>query len=117
MSLLSPSEISALHNLFTAITPNLAWALSEQVNQEIQRLGIESYLREVYSLKPADTELWITTNTTTHARSLRLKEIQYRVDAVRNGAYRLLFEASIEIADSRLHPRVKINATPFVKAF
>jgi hypothetical protein len=68
-------------------------------------------------LKPHDTELWLTTATTTHPRTLRLKEIQYRVDAVRNGLSRRLFEASIEVADHRLNPRVTVNATPFVKNF
>lgn len=89
----------------------------EEVNQQFQRLGIERYLRELYALKPADTELWLTTVTTTHARSLRLKEIQYRVDAMRGGVSRKLFEASIEVADQKLNPRVIVNATPFVKTF
>lgn len=85
----------------------------EEVNQQFQRLGIERYLRELVELKPADTELWLTTVTATHPRTLRLKEIQYRVDAVRNGLPRRLFEASIEIADERFNPRVTVNATPF----
>ena len=89
----------------------------EEVNQEFQRLGIERYLRELVTLKPADTELWLTTVTSTHPRTLRLKEIQYRVDAVRNGVSRKLFEASIEIADQRLNPRVITHATPFNKSF
>jgi hypothetical protein len=89
----------------------------EEVNQEFQRLGIERYLRELVTLKPADTQLWLTTVTSTHPRTLRLKEIQYRVDAVKNGMSRRLFEASIEVADQRLNPRVTINATPFLKTF
>ena len=89
----------------------------EEVNQQFQRLGIERYLRELVDLKPNDTDLWLTTVTATHLRTLRLKEIQYRVDAVKNGLSRKLFEASIEVADQRVNPRVTINATPFVKTF
>jgi putative RNase toxin 4 of polymorphic toxin system len=88
-----------------------------EVNQEYQRLGIERYLRELLQLKPADTELWLTTVTATHHRTLRLKEIEYRVDAIKNGLSRRLFEASIEVADRRLNPRVTVNATPFLKTF
>lgn len=89
----------------------------EEVNQALQRLGIERYLRELFSLKPADTELWLTTVTETHSGTLRLKEIQYRVDAVRGNADRRLFEAEIQIANERLNPKVTLNATPFVKTF
>ena len=89
----------------------------EEVNQQYQRLGIERYVRELLSLKPADTELWLTTVTTTHPRTLRLKEIQYRVDAVKETTSRKLFEASIEIADQRINPRVTVKATPGVKTF
>jgi hypothetical protein len=48
---------------------------------------------------------------------MRLKEIRYRVDAVKKGSSRRLFEASIEVADQRLNPRVTVNTTPFVKSF
>lgn len=64
-------------------------------------------------MKPADTELWLTTVTSTHPQTLRLKEIKYRVDAVKNAMSRKLFEASIEIADQRVNPRVTVNSTPF----
>jgi len=89
----------------------------EEVNQQFQRLGIERYLRELVALKPTDTDLWLTTVTATHPRTLRLMEIQYRVDAVRQGISRKLFEAGIEVADQRVNPRVTVHATPFLKAF
>ena len=84
----------------------------EEVNQEFQRLGIERYLRELVTEKPADTELWLTTVTETHPRTLRLKEIQYRVDAVRGEEERRVLEASIEIADDRVNPRVHVQTIP-----
>ena len=98
-------------------SPNAIRYAPEEVNQQFQRLGIERYLRELVELKPNDTELWLTTVTATHPRTLRMKEIQYRVDAVKNAVSRTLFEASIEIADQRLNPRVTIQATPMNKSF
>ena len=94
-------------------SPHASRYAPEAVNQEFQRLGIERYLRELFAEKPADTELWLTTVTATHPRSLRLKEIQYRVDALRNGSSRRLFEASIEVANELLNPRITVQATPF----
>jgi hypothetical protein len=85
----------------------------EEVNQQYQRLGIERHVRELLARKPADVELWLTTATSTHPRTLRLKEIQYRLDAVRGPQSRRLFEASIEVSDDRDHPRVTVHATPF----
>jgi hypothetical protein len=87
------------------------------VNQHFQRLGIERHLRELLNRKPMDVELWLTTATSTHPRTLRLKEIQYRVDAVRKDQSRRLFEASIQVGDSRLNPRVTVHATPFSTSF
>jgi hypothetical protein len=89
----------------------------QEVNQQYQRLGIERYLRDLLALKPADTDLWLTTVTATHERTLRLKEIQYRVDAVKGASSRKLFEASIEITDEKMNPRVTVKATPGIKAF
>jgi hypothetical protein len=98
-------------------SPNAIRYAPEEVNQQFQRLGIERYLRELFELKPKDVELWLTTVTTSHPRTLRLKEIQYRLDAMKSGMARKLFEASIEIADQRVSPRVTVNATPFTKSF
>lgn len=86
-----------------------------EVNQVIQNRGIERYLRELYRLKPSDTVLWLTTVTATFPRTLRLKEIQYRVDAVKGPTSRRLFECSIEIEDKRSNPRVHLQATPFLR--
>jgi hypothetical protein len=88
-----------------------------EVNRHYQNLGIERYLRELVTLKPDDIDLWLTTTTTTHLGTLRLKEIQYRVDAVRKEISRRIFEASIEVANERDNPRITVNATPYVKTF
>jgi hypothetical protein len=82
----------------------------EEVNQEYQRLGIERFIRELFELKGSSVELNLTTVTFTHPGTLRLKEIQYRVDAVRGRVTRALFEVSIEVEDKRTRPKVIITA-------
>ena len=98
-------------------SPNAIRYAPEEVNQQFQRLGIERYLRELVRSKAENVELWLTTVTSSHPRTLRLKEIQYRVDAARKDVSRKLFEVSIEIADNRINPRVTLQATPFLTAF
>ena len=84
-----------------------------EVNQQYQRLGVERHLRDLLLRKPADVELWLTTVTATHPRTLRLKEIQYRVEAVRGSQRRLVYEASIEVENRRDRPRITVQATPY----
>lgn len=89
----------------------------QEVNQHFQRLGIERFVRDFFSGKPHDVQLMMTTTTYTHPGTLRLKEIQYSLDAVRGGLTKTLFEASIEIENKKTAPQVWINArerTPFV---
>src|SRR6476620_7146708 len=71
----------------------------EEVNQVYQNRGIEKFLRKLVADNPPGVELWLTTVTSTHSRTLRLKEIQYRVDAVHQGRSRCLLEASIEVSN------------------
>lgn len=82
-----------------------------EVNQAFQRLGIERFIAELYEEKAADVEFALTTVTYTHEGTLRLKEIQYRIDAVRRGMSRPLFEASIEVENKRQSPRVTPTVT------
>ena len=82
----------------------------QEVNQQFQRLGIEKFIQELYRLKVADVELWLTTVTSTHPGTLRLKEIQYRIDAVRKGQSKALFEASIMVEDRKKMPRITVQA-------
>ena len=83
-----------------------------EVNQQYQRLGIERYVRELLESKPVDTDLWLTTVTYTHPKTLRLKEIQYRLEALSGNRRRLLFEASIEVEDKKLNPKITAHALP-----
>lgn len=77
-----------------------------EVNQAFQRLGVEGFIRELFEEVATGVDLYLTTVTYTHPGTLRLKEIQYRVDARRQGLARTLFEASIEVEDNRHTPRV-----------
>jgi len=81
-----------------------------EVNQEFQRLGIERFIRELFAMKRANVELELRTVTYTHPGTLRLREIQYLVTAIRDGRTHSLFEAAIEIGDSRKNPRVAAHA-------
>lgn len=81
----------------------------QDVNQAFQRLGIERFIAELYDEIGPDRALLLTTATYSHPGTIRLKEIQYRIDVVRNGMARALFEASIEIENKRVFPRVSIH--------
>ncbi|MCG7941291.1 MAG: polymorphic toxin type 4 domain-containing protein [Candidatus Thiodiazotropha lotti] len=80
-----------------------------EVNQHFQRLGIEKFIQELYKLKADDVDLWLTTVTSTHTGTLRLKEIQYRVDVVRRGQSKALFEASIEVENKKSFPKISVQ--------
>lgn len=78
-----------------------------EVNQAYQRLGIEKFLRTLFNEKGADVDLILTTVTYSHPGTLRLKEIQYRVDARRKkGLSQPLFEAAIEVGNSKVNPKI-----------
>ena len=85
----------------------------EEVNQAYQNRGIERLLRDLVTEYNGQAELWLTTVTSTHPRTLRLKEIQYKVDVVRDGRSRCLFEASIEVSNDTQSPRVSVTGTPY----
>ena len=86
------------------------------VNQQLQRLGIERFLRELVPKTAVGTELWLTTETYTYRDTNRLKEIIYRIDAVHQLQHRKVFEASIEVDDQKVNPRIRVDATPFAIA-
>lgn len=85
----------------------------EAVNQAYQNHGIERFLRELVTEYNGQAELWLTTVTSTHAGTLRLKEIHYEVNVVRDGQDRCLFAAGIEVSNDIQSPRVTINGTPY----
>ena len=75
-----------------------------EVNRHFQEFGIEGFIKELFEMKAPNVEIWLT--TVTYPGTLRLKEIQYRVDAVKLGQSRTLFEASIMVENKRTLPRI-----------
>jgi hypothetical protein len=59
---------------------------SSEVNQELQRQGIEQFIREVHQQKRGDTELWLKTVTKAHPGTSDLAEIQYELSARKIGS-------------------------------
>jgi hypothetical protein len=82
---------------------------TREVNRVYQK-HVENFIKRLFQEKPKDVDLWLTTVTYTHRRSLRLKEIQYRIDAVHRNRSQTLFEASIMVVDQKTNPRVTIDA-------
>ena len=61
--------------------------------------------------KAPDVELLLATVTYTHPGTLRLKEIQYRVDVLRQNRKTPLFEAAIMVENKKVSPKVTTSAT------
>lgn len=81
-----------------------------EVNLGYQNAGIESFVRNFNRERAAGVRLFLRTVTTTHPNSLRLASITYRLSASRGaGRPSDLFEVTINIANSRNHPRVWVD--------
>ncbi|MEQ0559884.1 polymorphic toxin type 4 domain-containing protein [Amycolatopsis sp. NEAU-NG30] len=78
----------------------------KEVNQKLQRLGIEQAIRDLFSQKAPDVEVIMTTETRAHPGSLRLAEIIYRIDLKKpTGATLRVYEAAIEVQNTTTAPR------------
>lgn len=84
------------------------------VNQTLQKLGVEDYIRQWLEVKPTSTQLVLTTVTYAHdevrngcrIKGDRLKQIVYKVEAVQSSYKRtLLFEGWIDVDDNTKQPR------------
>ncbi len=84
-----------------------------KVNRVFQNHGIESYLRDLYSAKREDVEFILTTVTSAHEGTSRLKSIEYRVDVVENGKRSKFFEASIEVGRNKDNPTIHCPTPEF----
>ncbi len=87
----------------TAGPEGIVYAPSE-VNLYYQRLGIERFIIEVFRVKAADTELWLSTTLYTHLCTQRVQKIIYRIDAVRQIKSYGLYEAWMTIEDKSSNP-------------
>lgn len=99
-------------NITGSESPNGIRYAPTEVNQAFQRLGVEKFIQELFAAKAPDVEFELTTITYTHPGTLGLREIQYRIDALRDGRAEPLFEASIEVENRRQLPRIAIAAAP-----
>lgn len=83
----------------------------KEVNQSLQRLGIERAIRDLFSQKAPGVEVIMTTETRAHPGSLRLAEIAYRIDLKKpSGATMRVYEASIEVQNTTQSPRCTPSA-------
>ncbi|HSI79028.1 MAG TPA: hypothetical protein VK919_00110 [Solirubrobacterales bacterium] len=78
-----------------------------EVNQRLQRWGIEEYLYRLRDEYP-DLDFHLITDTRSVEGSTRLAEIQYRVDATWHGERRRLFEFGIQVEGSLAQPDIKL---------
>jgi hypothetical protein len=85
----------------------------KEVNQQLQRLGIERAIRDLFTQKAPDVEVIMTTETRAHPGSLRLAEIAYRIDLKKpTGDTLRVYEAAIEVQNTTYSPRCTPTAEP-----
>ena len=84
-----------------------------EVNQELQRLGIEQHIADINKQKADGVQVLLTTETRSHEGTLRLKSITYKLElSDGNGSPTRIYEAEITVSDNRDNPRVGIDADP-----
>ncbi|MFE5687001.1 DUF4157 domain-containing protein [Streptomyces sp. NPDC056512] len=85
----------------------------KEVNQKLQKLGIEQAIRDLFAQKASDVDVIMTTETRAHPGSLRLAKIAYRIDLKKpNGASLRVYEAAIEIENTTSSPRCDPTVDP-----
>ena len=77
------------------------------VNQSLQNHGIEKYLRRLASSAGPGESFRVLTNTTTHAGSLRLRGIDYRIQRVVGGQVTEFASYSIRVGGTAANPVVQ----------
>jgi len=82
-----------------------------EVNQKLQKLGIEKYISEFNRMKANDVTIHLTTETRAHPGTLRLSSITYKVEASRPGFGPVrLFEAEITVSNNTVNPLISPSA-------
>jgi len=66
-----------------------------EVNQELQNIGVEEFLRLIETHRPAEVTFQLLTEVKRHPGSLRLAQVLYRLDAVYKGQRRTVFVTGI----------------------
>ncbi|MDJ0509390.1 MAG: DUF4157 domain-containing protein [Crocosphaera sp.] len=83
------------------------------VNQALQNRGIEKYMRALTTRKLSNGSYKLSTTTSSHSGSLRLKEIRYRAEIEIDGKRYPFFEYSIQVQGTKNKPLVKANPIKF----
>lgn len=86
-----------------------------EVNQLLQRHGVEGYLNRLNRVIPDGTALRVHTETTQRQLTMRLQEIQYSVDVVEidSGAIRPFLTFGIIVDGTFQNPRIAIDPVQF----
>ena len=84
-----------------------------EVNQQYQRLGVEDKLSTIYQQRAPGVEFKLTTVTRRHTGTSRLREIEYKVEAVKDGQATRVWEASIEVENKKVNPKVSAEARSY----
>jgi transposase-like protein len=77
-----------------------------EVNQIVQNNGLEELFRGFRDKALANATFHVSTLTTAHPNSLRLKEIRYRLELERGGKKDFLFEYVINVGNDVPYPTV-----------
>ncbi len=99
-------------------SPHAIRLAAREINQRVQRWGIELFLRRLSEQFPRsefpDLQLEASTTTSTVPGSLRLQSIDYRVDAVHGGVRDWLLQFRIEVGGEPGNPRLTIPADSLI---
>jgi hypothetical protein len=84
----------------------------EEVNQQLQKSGIEQFISDLNLQKADNVKLYLTTETQAHpSNPWTLKSIVYRVEAaLGNERPRIVFEADLAVENKAVNPRIDIGA-------
>jgi hypothetical protein len=79
----------------------------EEVNQKLQKTGIEQFVSDLNLQKAEDVSIYMTTETTARSGTLALESITYRIEASRAGGRpTILYEAEITVDQGVENPDV-----------
>ncbi|MEU0399577.1 DUF4157 domain-containing protein [Streptomyces sp. NPDC006197] len=85
----------------------------KEVNQELQKCGIEQAISDLFTQKASDVDVIMTTETWAHPGSLRLAKITYKIELKKpTGDSLTAYEAEITVVNATSSPRCVGTADP-----
>lgn len=94
-------------------SPFAIWYAPRFVNQNLQNLGIERYMRSLADNQLPNTSYRLVTETAAHPDSSRLSRISYRVEIMVNGQPHPFFDYGIHITGTAEHPHIVAKRISF----